>query len=132
MVNLDLVRNLHTLLKSIQMSSKSLGKTLKDSRELMSLTLRQVEEATEISNAYLSQLENDKIKKPSANVLYKLASLYGVELDTLLYAAGIIQNEPSKKSKLLSTVALSATKLTSEEEQALLDYLKYFRFKNKQ
>ena len=66
---------------------KSLGKTLKDSREIIPLTLRQVEEATEISNAYLSQLENDKIKKPSANVLYKLASIYGIELDTLLQAS---------------------------------------------
>lgn len=111
---------------------KSLGRTLKDSRELMSLTLRQVEEATEISNAYLSQLENDKIKKPSANVLYKLASLYNVELDNLLYAAGIIQTQSSKKSKLLNTIALSAEKLSSDEEQALLDYLKYLRFNNKQ
>jgi transcriptional regulator with XRE-family HTH domain len=111
---------------------KTLGKTLKDARELMSLTLRQVEEATEISNAYLSQLENDKIKKPSANVLYKLSSLYNVELDTLLYAAGIIQKDPQKKSKLLNTIALSSDKLTSEEEQALLDYLKYLRFNNRQ
>jgi transcriptional regulator with XRE-family HTH domain len=113
------------------MESKSLGKTLKDSRELIPLTLRQVEEAIGISNAYLSQLENDKIKKPSANVLYKLASLYNIELDTLLYAAGIIQAEPLRKSKLLNTVALSAEKLTIEEEQALLDYLKFFRYNNK-
>lgn len=110
---------------------KSLGKTLKDSRELIPLTLRQVEEASGISNAYLSQLENDKIKKPSANVLYKLASLYKIELDTLLYAAGIIQTQSSKKSKLLNTVALSAEKLTGEEEQALLDYLKYIRYSNR-
>ena len=110
---------------------KSLGKTLKDAREVRSLTLRQVEEASGISNAYLSQLENDKIKKPSANVLYKLASLYQVELDSLLYAAGIIETESPQKSKLLNTVALSAEKLNSEEEQALLDYLKYLRFSGK-
>lgn len=110
---------------------KSLGKTLKESRELMTLTLRQVEEATGISNAYLSQLENDKIKKPSANVLYKLASLYNVQLDSLLYAAGIIETNTPQKSKLLNTVALSAEKLNSEEEQALLDYLKYLRFSGK-
>lgn len=110
---------------------KSLGKTLKESRELVPLTLRQVEEATGISNAYLSQLENDKIKKPSANVLYKLASLYNIELDALLRAAGIIQTNEPKKNKLLNTIALSAGKLSSEEEQALLEYLKYFRYINK-
>ena len=110
---------------------KALGKTLKDSRELMSLTLRQVEEATGISNAYLSQLENDKIKKPSANVLYKLASLYNIELDSLLFASGIIEKDTPQKNKLLNTVALSAEKLSTEEEQALLDYLKYLRFSGK-
>ncbi len=113
------------------MTKKTLGETLKDSRELMQLTLRQVEDATQISNAYLSQLENDKIKKPSANVLYKLASLYKVELDNLLYAAGIIQAEPERKSKLLNTAALSGEDLSGEEEQALLKYLKFLRFDKK-
>jgi len=108
---------------------KSLGKTLKDSRELIPLTLRQVEEATGISNAYLSQLENDKIKKPSANVLYKLASIYNIELDSLLVASGIIEKQSPKKSKLLNTIALSAETMTSEEEQALLDYLRFLRHK---
>ena len=94
---------------------KSLGKTLKDARELIPLTLRQVEEAVGISNAYLSQLENDKIKKPSANVLYKLSNLYRVELNSLLAAAGIIQESTDGKSKLLNTAALSAEKLTQDE-----------------
>lgn len=110
---------------------KSLGKTLKDSRELISFTLRQVEEATGISNAYLSQLENDKIKKPSANVLYKLASIYNIELDSLLVASGIIEKQSPNKSKLLNTIALSAETLSQDEEQSLLDYLRYLRFNRK-
>lgn len=110
---------------------KSLGKTLKEARELIPLTLRQVEEAVEISNAYLSQLENDKIKKPSANVLYKLSNLYKIELNTLLAAAGIIEKASPQKSKLLNTVALSAETLTEEEEKELLSYLKHIRFSKK-
>jgi len=106
---------------------KSLGKTLKDARELIPLTLRQVEEAAGISNAYLSQLENEKIKKPSANVLYKLANLYNIELNSLLAAAGIIQESTDAKSKLLNSAALSAEKLTQEEEDQLLKYLKFLR-----
>lgn len=108
---------------------KSLGRTLKDSRELISFTLRQVEDATGISNAYLSQLENDKIKKPSANVLYKLASIYNIELDILLEASGIIEKQSPRKSKLLNTIALSSESLSQDEEQALLEYLRYLRFK---
>ena len=80
------------------MFMKSLGSTLKELREIHRFTLRQVEEATGISNAYLSQLENDKIAKPSANVLYKLSNIYNVELDTLLAAAGIIEKKSSSQS----------------------------------
>lgn len=119
------LRRKYKMLKTM----KSLGSTLKDARELIRLTLRQVEEATGISNAYLSQLENDKIKKPSANVLYKLASIYNIQLDTLLAAAGIIEKQDSPKSKLLNTVALSAELMTSEEEQELLEYLRFLRHK---
>ena len=106
---------------------KSLGQTLKDARELIPLTLRQVEEASGISNAYLSQLENNKIKKPSANVLYKLSNLYNIELNSLLAAAGIIQESTEAKSKLLNNAALSAEKLTKDEEEQLLKYLKFLR-----
>ena len=63
---------------------KSLGKTLKEKRESIGFTLREVEDTTGVSNAYLSQLENDKIKKPSANILYKLSNLYKLQLNELI------------------------------------------------
>ena len=110
---------------------KSLGKTLKELRNLVSLTLRQVEEATGISNAYLSQLENDKIKKPSANVLYKLSTIYNIEFNDLLSIAGVIEKQTAPQSKLLNQIALSSESLTEEEKQALLDYLKYLRYNKK-
>jgi len=105
---------------------KTLGQTLKESRELISLTLRQVEEAVGISNAYLSQLENDKIKKPSADVLYKLSHLYKIEMETLLIAAGIVIEDPKAKIGILKTIN-AKTKLTQKEEQQLLEYLRFLR-----
>lgn len=48
-------------------------------RKQKNLTLRQVEDLTGISNAYLSQLENGKIKNPSYNVVVKLNALYTVK-----------------------------------------------------
>lgn len=108
---------------------KSLGQTLKAARESIPLTLRQIEEAIGISNAYLSQLENDKIKKPSANVLYKLSNILNVELDTLLAASGIIEKDAVKPNKLLNTVAFSTQTLTPQEEDELLQYLKFIRSK---
>lgn len=106
---------------------QELGEILKMSREGMGLTLRQVEESTGISNAYMSQLENGKIKKPSANVLYKLHSLYGVKLEELFRASQIITTEPNSKI----TFHLGPFEINPEEEQQLIDYLGYLRFKKK-
>jgi HTH-type transcriptional regulator, competence development regulator len=112
--------------------SKTIGRELKDARERHTYTLRQVEELTEISNAYLSQLENDKIKKPSANVLYKLATLYKIDFDYLLAATGAIEYKPNAEGpKSLSGFALSSEDLSPEEEQELADYLKFLRSKKK-
>jgi len=110
---------------------KSLGKTLKDSREQSRFTLKQVEDATGISNAYLSQLENEKIKKPSANVLYKLATVYHIDLEVLLAAAGIIEESTAPKTLMLNSQAISAQQITGEEEEALVRYLKFLRHEKK-
>lgn len=115
---------------------KTLGQTLKEARELIPFTLRQVEDAAGISNAYLSQLENDKIKKPSANVLYKLASLYKIELNTLLSASGIIekslQAEPEKtNNEWLNRLAFYSGDFTEEQQNEVLDYIKFMKYKNK-
>lgn len=105
---------------------KSLGETLKECRDLTGLTLRQVEEATEISNAYLSQLENSKIKKPSATVLYRLSCLYKVDIEVFLCAAGIIRDQPDGKG-ILYDIAAKAGQLTPQEEAQLLEYLHFLR-----
>lgn len=107
---------------------KSLGATIKGYRKSLLLTLQQVEDAIGISDAYLSQLENDKIKKPSANVLYKLSCLYCVNIEVFLYAAGFIKDKPITNSNILSHIA-EAAKLTPEEEAQLMQYLKFLRSK---
>jgi transcriptional regulator with XRE-family HTH domain len=112
----------------------TLGKLLKQYREINKLTLRQVEEKTGISNAYLSQLENDKIAHPSANTLYKLSQTYDVEFETLLSAGGVIEKkeQSTPKHKILQSVAASAgTVLTDEEEKELLNYLNFIRQRDK-
>lgn len=53
---------------------------LKEWRMYRALTLRQVEIATGISNAYLSQLETGKISKPSFQVVHKLCEIYKIRV----------------------------------------------------
>ena len=115
---------------------ETLGKTLKSTRENVSLTLRDVEISTGISNAYLSQLENDKIKNPSANILYKLANVYKINLDVLLRASGIIEkcnsNELINEQSILEKeIAFYKDKLTTEEEKEIIEFIKFIKFKNK-
>lgn len=52
------------------------GEYWKSLRVEKGLTLRQVEDATGISNGYLSQLENDKIKRPSQYIASTLHNWY--------------------------------------------------------
>src|SRR5262245_51371598 len=83
-------------------SMKQLGKTLTMARERKALTLREVERITGVSNAYLSQLENDRIKAPSPNVLHKLAGLYDLPYAALMLQAGY----PAAESREISSEAI--------------------------
>lgn len=113
----------------------SLGQYLSSLRTMKGLTLREVEEATnnDISNAYLSQLENGRIMKPSPNILYSLAKIYGVRYDELMDKAGYIiaSSKGDKTSKGSRVAAFANETLTSEEQDELLDYLAYLRSKKK-
>jgi transcriptional regulator with XRE-family HTH domain len=108
--------------------TKSFGESLRITRELRKLSLREVEAATGISNAYLSQLENDKIKKPSPHFLHKLAASYNVGYEVLMESAGYVQRQNAEGPKTLAGAALfSQEKLTPEEEEKLAEFLAILR-----
>jgi transcriptional regulator with XRE-family HTH domain len=53
---------------------------LKIARKVKGYSLRQLENETNISNAYLSQLENGKIKEPGFFIMAKLLTLYNMNI----------------------------------------------------
>ena len=108
-----------------QSEQQTLGKFLQRVRAAKPMTLRQVEEATEgkVSNAYLSQLENDKIAKPSPTILHALATVYGTPYEKLMQLAGYL--DASINRARAATFAIDDW--TPEEEDELLHYLKYIR-----
>ncbi len=109
---------------------QSLGEYLRALRARDGYALRAVEDATKISNAYLSQLENDKITKPSPHILHTLAEFYGVPYDVLMEKAGYIKRaaaEPSSRRRSGRLAASALGELTREEEEELLKYLGYIR-----
>jgi transcriptional regulator with XRE-family HTH domain len=109
----------------------TLGQYLASIRTDRGMTLRQVEQLTEkeVSNAYLSQIENEKIKQPSPNVLYALAEIYEIDYENLMELAGHIRPIRSRgegeKHGCIPTFA--EHHLTPGEEAELLNYLQYIR-----
>jgi len=118
-----------------QSHGSSLGDYLAGLRGARGMTLREVEEATnrEVSNGYLSQLENNKINKPSPNILYALASVYGASYEDLMERAGYIVAEPKRSSaRRQGRVATFLTDdFTPEEEAELLKYAAFIRSQRK-
>jgi transcriptional regulator with XRE-family HTH domain len=111
-----------------------LGRVLADLRRAKGLSLREVEEATgkAVSNAYLSQLEKQKIRKPSPNVLHSLSEVYAVPYETLMEKAGYLmprEDDIVRRPRRLAAFAIDD--LTAEEEEELLKYLAFLRFRNR-
>lgn len=118
---------------------QSLGEYLRYLRAAKQQTLRDVEEAAGVSNAYLSQLEQGKITKPSPHILHKLAMFYQIPYETLMEKAGYIKRAATGKktgiglrSLRSGQLAMSAlTGVSPEEEEELLKYLAFLRSQKK-
>ena len=72
-----------------------LGLFLKELRIKSNLTIMQVEVKTGISNSYISLIERDK-RKPSVEILHKLAKAYRVKTEDLLRFIGYLPPTQNK------------------------------------
>jgi len=107
----------------------TLGNYLRSLRDAKGLSLRDVEEESGVSNAFLSQLESGKVKQPSPVVLYKLAALYSVPYGLLMERAGhpMPESAAAPRSGPSPSVLHRLGRVTEEEEEALLAYLSFLR-----
>ena len=109
---------------------QTLGAYLFYLRRVRRLTLREVEAAAQrgVSNSYISQLEHDRIRKPSPNVLYSLAQVYSISYELLMEKAGYVSAMPDRDGPERDrATALANEKLTPREEEELLRYLAFLR-----
>jgi transcriptional regulator with XRE-family HTH domain len=113
----------------IQMNAESseLGTFLRAAREGSQLTLRAVEKATGISNAYLSQLESGKIRQPSPVVLHKLSELYETSYAYAMELAGYPVPDSSDTNESYTRLASRFGPISREEEESLAEYLEFLR-----
>jgi transcriptional regulator with XRE-family HTH domain len=119
-------------------AAHALGLYLRELRTKNGASLREVEDAIDVSNAYLSQLENGKIAKPSPHILHSLATFYRVPYEALMERAGYVKKKSEQANPVLQSgrqagkqsgrlPASSFEGISQEEELQLLEYLNFIR-----
>jgi HTH-type transcriptional regulator, competence development regulator len=112
----------------------TLGQELYRLRSLKRWTLRDVENRTKkkVSNSYLYQLENGKVKAPSPNVLHELSVVYDASYPELMKLAGfVVPRSSPRASSTSASVAFDALNLTEEERNEVMDFVEFRRRKKK-
>jgi transcriptional regulator with XRE-family HTH domain len=109
---------------------RELGEYIRLQRQMADLSLRRMAELTNVSNAYLSQIERG-LHQPSLRVLRSIAQALNVSADTLLLQAGMIDSAAGNPAKPTDTETAihNDPDLTSEERDALLRVYRSFRHK---
>lgn len=112
---------------------KKLAEELRRIRGIKNVSLREVDKATGISNAYLSQLERGNATNPSPSILYKLAQFYNVPYESLMESAGYLKKSITGKTRKPSALqaALMSANLTDEESQMVAQYIEFLRTQRK-
>jgi transcriptional regulator with XRE-family HTH domain len=98
----------------------ALGEYIRSQRKLANLSLRELAALTDLSNAYISQLERG-LHEPSVRVLRSLASALNISAATMLAHAGLAAQESPAEAAGATEAAIRADpRLTESEKQALL------------
>lgn len=97
-----------------------LGDYLREQRESARLSVRQLSELSGISNPYLSQIERG-LKKPSAEILGRLAKGLEVSAESLYIRAGLLEPDQDEASDDTRRAIGADSRLTSRQKATLLE-----------
>lgn len=108
-------------------SLEEIGSYIKEQRDAAEMSLRQLAKAAEVSNPYLSQVERG-LRKPSADVLSRIASGLRISAETLYVKAGILAEREGDEA-VTTAIAADAT-LTERQRATLLQIYAAFQAEN--
>ena len=97
--------------------TEPLGEFIRLQRELAHLSLRQLSDLADVSNAYLSQVERG-LYRPSAQVLKGIAEALEISAEELYARAGLLDDE-ARRASVEEAIRLDE-RLTPEQKEALL------------
>ena len=99
-----------------RMKLSELGDFIREQRRAARLSLRKLSEHADISNPYLSQIERG-LRKPSAEILQKIAKALQISAETLYVRAGIL--DENREHDLVSEI-LQDPRLSDAQKQSLI------------
>jgi transcriptional regulator with XRE-family HTH domain len=106
-----------------QQQFEAFGQFIHTQRKLAKLSLRQLAAASEVSDAYLSQLERGQ-HAPSIRILKSLADAFGMTPAVMLAQAGLLMDE---SVPIGTEMAIRADpRLTEAQKEALLGVYRGF------
>jgi transcriptional regulator with XRE-family HTH domain len=95
-----------------------LGGFIRMQRELADLSVRQLADLANVSNAYLSQVERG-LYQPSAQVLKNLAQALDLSAEALYERAGLLDEDRGRLPGVEEAIRLDAG-LTAEQKETLI------------
>jgi len=105
---------------------KKLQDLLSEARRVKGVSLREVERATGISNAYVSQLETGAVAEPSPRKLLALSEYFGISYGLLMNACGYVLPE-QRMDMQNSATEFMGERLTIDESAAVAAFLHELR-----
>ena len=106
--------------ESWQEQLSALGGFIRQQRTRAKLSLRELAEKTQVSNAYLSQIERG-LHEPSVRVLKALGKALDVSGDVLLSQAGLLEHDDDPKERPSVEDAIRADdRLSPDQQKALI------------
>jgi transcriptional regulator with XRE-family HTH domain len=102
----------------------SIGEYIREQRQRAKVSLRQLADATGVSNPYLSQIERG-LRKPSAEILQQIAKGLRISAEALYVQAGILDERESDTD--VQAAIRADVGLSERQKQVLLDIYESFR-----
>lgn len=110
-----------------KIDATKLGEYIREQRSAAQISMRQLAKAADISNPYLSQVERG-LRKPSAEILARIASGLRISAETLYVRAGLLE-ERSGDLTVIDSISEDTT-LTERQRRALLEIYAAFQTEN--
>lgn len=102
-----------------QQQVEAFGQYIRDQRRLAQLSLRELAARTNVSNAYLSQLERG-LHAPSVRVLKALAVAFDVTAEAMLEQTGLLDDTDAAAAFDTEQAIKADPRLSESQKRALL------------